>query len=1286
MPDRVVKFDSVDLFIESILNEPLSIQSHFSIRFSPGDHFVHVPVNQAIKISDITDLSVTVGNPNETLGSISKVTCLANFGLSFVNVKGLQISGLHFEGCGAQTLLDLRFNEAMSIVLEANTSSDVSFDHVSITHGSGIGLLLTNVVGSLFLSNLQLVGNVINCYLEYEHIGPPECFDHSGNIFMLKYEHKIENSVISFGMSCHGALCNFSAGGLTAVFNQFHYMVKFHVNNVTFWNNTGQGNILVNSSSCSGLQLLNFTNIKSIFSDSHSDWKIFGLQYNEFQCSCKAPISRNVSISQSLFNHSCIYSELHDNLGLAAGVSYTNLNFRQTNVSHSNCTSALELHSIYSVLFDSIEISESTGPFSLRVVNRLRLVKRIYSIAFHGSCSFRNNKGGISIRGDYVRLLQSTYLKFADKSISTISGNTVLDQNGKQYGAIMYISDVVLEFLEGSCTMFTDNNGLICGGITAVRSQIWFIHNPILLFIGNIGNYGGGIALYEKSEFVFYQSNATIEFTNNSARNYGGGLYVDDSSYLERISNKYIAPYFSLYCCFPQLNFYNNSAMLGGSAMYGGWIDWVNYRYIFLIEHNISQFLHIESHEGDLSPIASRPTRVCWCSSRKPDCSVAASSQKIEIHRGGTFEIMVVATGQQSGTVASTILAKFVRDNERLSPYLKKHERFPRLGLFEKIQIVEQNCTQLKYTPASMSREETLKLTVSNRVQLRFEDKTIDELIKDPKYRLQFTDLFIHIKFKCCPFGYHVNKSIGACTCIPLPQSPLYDLYCKQQHFQLFRKESTWVGVHNHSTDMNGCLSYDRVVIFGICPFNFCKANETAINSSTLDEQCRFNRSGVLCGGCQGNLSRVFSTPYCRDCSGSEVVPTLIGYGLAGIGLIVLLLTLNLTITVGTINALIFYANIALIRGADAVCLFPTEFLHSFLYKFISLVGMGTGIEACFYDGMSTYAMSWILFLFPSYILLLSMIIITVSHYSSRASTWFGRNPVQVLATLFLLSYTSILEVTISNTAFGFTTIKSVNGQVRYVWRLDGNIPYLNKEHALLFAATMLLLLFICIPYITVLMLVQWLQRYSHKRLLRWILKLKPFIDAHMGPYKDKHRYWTGLLLLIRAGIFLFFTLNSNGNPLINAALVMFITLCLIFYLLFIRGVYKSRLLNIVEVAFLLNLCILSTSSFLKVLFKSQPYQRTSLYIAYVSAGGAFVYSCLVILYHLAVRISATSLGKCIGEIVPQVITCAIKERFRYQKLMESKVSDDLSVSQNVTHSSIAVRENDSLCHLSINS
>ena len=1281
-PDTVTKFDSVDHLVQSLLNKSVSIQSHSSIRFSPGDHLVTVSLRQTLRISGVSSLSILVGNPNPTHGQVAKIACQAGFGLSFLNIHDLLVFGLSFEGCGVPSRLSLWESEEVMVVIETSHSSSVTFDHVSITGSSGIGLLLLNVLVNLNLSNLYLTDNLVNCYIEHQHIGKPECFDHH-EMTTASMSIYLFDSVISFGRSCFDAtICNSSASGLSLVFNQFLYEVKLYVNNVTLQDNVGKGNILVNSSSCSQVSLLNFTNINSTLSNMYlSEQNSYGLQYNEIQCSCKAPVQRHIVVSQSLFYRSCIYAELQDNLGLAAGVTYTTVYLKHTNISHSNCTSALELRNINSVVLESVEVSYSTGPFSLRIVNRLRLETRYYNITLSGSCIFRKNKGGIRIRGDYVRFLRSTHLNFTEMSTTVISDNTVPDQIGQQYGATMYISDAIVEFSKDSHTEFVNNRALLSGGITAVRSQIWFLNDSTLFFTGNTGHYGGAIGLYEKSEFMFYQSNAIIEFRNNSALSYGGGLYIDDSSYLERISNQYIAPYFSVYCCSPSLNFYNNTAFLGGSAIYGGWIDWANDRYLFLIEHNISQYIHVKSREGDLSPIASKPTRVCVCTQvGKPDCSIPASTQNREIYRGETLKISVVAIGQKNGTVASTVVAEFVNQTAD-----------SRLELLERIQIVKQNCTPLRYTPSSINSNETLKLTVSNRQLLRFADKTIKDLLKNPKYKLQFTDLHIVINFKHCPFGFEFNRSAGLCTCVPLPPPPTLDLYCKPDtaKLQLFRREITWVGAYSllASKSSHPSPTNNNRIIYGLCPFNYCKMNETAINLTTLDEQCNFNRSGILCGGCQGNLSRVFGTFSCKDCSGIQTIPVLIGYAFGGIALIALLFFLNLTISVGSINGLIFYANVA--KSDRVSSFFPKEFSGSFLYKFISVLNIGTGSESCFYDGMSTYTLSWILFVFPLYIWLLSAIIIFISHYSSRVSRWFGSNSVQVLATLFLLSYATLLEITISTSAFAFTKVSSMEGPVTHVWLLDGNVPYLGKEHSLLFAATMLLLVFICIPYAMTLTLVQWLQRYSHKRILGWVLKLKPFIDAHTGPYKDKHRYWPGFLLLVRAGMFFLFTLNSQTNQQVNAALVTVITICLLFYLLFIRGVYKSRILNIIEVAFLLNLCALSLSSLFQEIF-SKPTLHLSLYVTYISVGIAFVYTCLLFVYHTVVRISTTSLGHWIKGIIIPIVCGTMKKRFNnYEKLIGPVVSDSecesstadirspLSINRRVTHSSIAIGENE---------
>ena len=82
---------------------------------------------------------------------------------------------------------------------------------------------------------------------------------------------------------------------------------------------------------------------------------------------------------------------------------------------------------------------------------------------------------------------------------------------------------------------------------------------------------------------------------------------------------------------------------------------------------------------------------------------------------------------------------------------------------------------------------------------------------------------------------------------------------------------------------------------------------------------------------------------------------------------------------------------------------------------------------------------------------------------------------------------------------------------------MDGNVPYLSPEHAVLMAATVLFLL-LAVPYTLALLFDAVIEKYLTRIRCfhnQWI-KFKPIVDAYNGPYKDNCRFWTGLLLLVR--------------------------------------------------------------------------------------------------------------------------------------------------------------------------
>ena len=1242
------EFKTVDLFILSVLDESLTFTSNSRVYFQSGTHNIMLKSEYGLVVQDIANFSIEVRHTqtnNTTTGQllIAELFCHTNFGFSFINMTNLRVDGIYFEGCVV--------SHNPSYALKIADSFNVSLHNVSISQSEGIGLYLLNVYTNLSLSYTQLTKNAINCYIQCYNIVQPD------RISLQNTSYLIECSNISFGESCNDLICNYSSSGLTVIFNQTSFVVNLFISDVILQNNIGVGNVQITTTSCCKASVIAFTRVKLMAIHNVNKYAI---AYHELQCIYEGSYPREITVSHSHVKRLCIYAKLHDNNGLNSGVSETHITFQNTSISNSpdSCISSLEVYNIHYVTLNNVEIKDGESPFILRVDNALRFKPSFYSVTLSGYCKFKNNKGGISFIG---RQLKSTSkLIFMEESNISITYNKVINTRENPFGSTLSLSYIVVEFRNSCHVRFNKNKAYISGGITATGSNIQFIDNSLLEFICNSGKFGGAMALYGKSQLSFYSSNSTITFINNLATHYGGAIYIDDSSYFQQITNIFVAPFFFVFCCTPSLVFKMNKAGLGGSALYGGWIDWIsNYNEFLNVKTNISCFLSIKHQEGDLSPIASEPLRICVCQNDIPDCTLTVLEQKI--HPGETFSISAVAVGQRLGTVTSRVEARFNEETDSENPQI------PKLGDLEEIQIVNQKCTSIKYSPRSSSKVEKLRLTVSNTKNIVFSDKTINELKKDPAYYLQFKQLSIVVEFLPCPFGFQFNMSLQVCECTQLPTSAQFNVRCDTSTFKLIRQENSWIGI---DTKLD---PGDNASIFGTCPFEFCDSRTVELSSvEDLDKQCNLNRSGILCGECRQNLSMVFGSLTCQDCSNKQIAPVLFVFAFSGVSVVMLLFALNLTISTGTLNSLAFYVNIIYISTTSFI---PPSFLHSFLYYFVSVLNLGVGSEVCFYRGMDAYGKSWLRLAFLFYILILSMLIIIVSHYSTKVSKLLGRNPIQVLATLFLLSYAKFLEITVATSAIRFTTLQSADGKSLYhVWYLDGNVPYLSAKHALLFIATLFLVVFVCIPYALFLALIQPLQKYSHVCLFRWTNKLKPFIDAHTGPYKDKHRYWTGLLLFVRLGVVFLFSINGQGNQLINIALIAIIALCLTLYILAVRGIYKSRLLSIIEIFFMINLFLLSVSLFLQEIFSSRN-QQESYWVVNTSAGLAFAYFCLVIVYHIWARVRATVLGKWITNA-----TIKVKRKVNFSTgssesdtTKQSKMSD--KIPHAVTHSSVELRE-----------
>ena len=393
--------------------------------------------------------------------------------------------------------------------------------------------------------------------------------------------------------------------------------------------------------------------------------------------------------------------------------------------------------------------------------------------------------------------------------------------------------------------------------------------------------------------------------------------------------------------------------------------------------------------------------------------------------------------------------------------------------------------------------------------------------------------------------------------------------------------------------------------------YDYCKTTSIKMTLNITDTQCAFNRSGILCGSCEEGLSLVFGTSQCQKCSNAYIALSII-FLFIGILLVLLLIYCDLTVAKGTLNGVIFYANIVRVNQNT---IFPAG-QTNILTVFIAWLNLDFGIRSCFYNGMDEYGRTWLQFVFPVYIWALVGILIVATWYSSLATKLLGSNAVAVLSSLFLLSYTKLQRTILS--VFSFTFVGKHDGNSFPVWLYDGNVPFLDPKHAVLFTVALVAALGFIVPFTLLVLCGPCLQAKFGYWMLR--LKLTPILDAYQGPYKDKFRFWTGMLLVVRSFLLLVFAVNTLGSARVNLLLIVTTTVLLLAVSWNIGSIYKQRAVNVIETFYIANLTLLAAwTEFNRQ--SSDNFAKNQAAISYTLVGSAFIGFLIIVGYHVYLTI-----------------------------------------------------------------
>ena len=736
-------------------------------------------------------------------------------------------------------------------------------------------------------------------------------------------------------------------------------------------------------------------------------------------------------------------------------------------------------------------------------------------------------------------------------------------------GTIRIIDNMAEEgggiYFEGNSKLYISKEGPITSEVNKYRKS---------LFIGNSANYGGAIFIADGTDSGTCLSTSS----DSSVQSAAVECTIQVLSLHDFIAEGYILP--------QNFMFSKNTAAVSGSNIYGGLLDrckasfYAEVRKVYeLATENdffgVPYLKNISNIQEDT--VSSDPVKLCFCMNGTQNCS--HPQYMLSAKKGERRTVELVAVDQVEHPVNATVRSYLTSESSAL-------------GEGQLTQYVTNTCSKIEFEVSSSNDSEEIILYP--------EGPCKDIGISKKRVIVSFLPC-------TCPIGFKENKGVNTkCECICDDVISSLQATCDIESNSVIRHTNFWL---TYIFEQNGYVVYPE------CPFDYCHSPTKPISinlnlSHGADAQCRNNHMGTLCGACQSGYSIILGSSNCSPCS-MHWITLIIVFAFLGVALVIFILYLNLTVAVGTINGLMFYANIV---TANREIYIPRS---NFLSVFISWLNLDLGIETCLYNGMDNYAKVWLRFLFPLYIIALVVLIIFVSERWGRfAKLLTYKNSVATLSTLILLSYTQLLRTIISS--FSFAILKFPNGSKKVAWLLDGNIGFFSAKHIPLLLAAFLVVI-VGLMYTLFLFSWQWVLHLNENTIFKWIrnTRLNSFMDAYHAPYKFKYRYWTGLLLFVRVVLYLIASILQNVFADVRVNLVFTTVLitgiCILRGYLKISTLYMNWPVDILELSFYFNIIIFSAAT-LYVRGSGSGDQNS---VATISLSITFLIFICIVLYHI---------------------------------------------------------------------
>ena len=1115
---------------------------------------------------------------NITIRSASKdgpatITCSQPTGIGFYNVSGLSIKNINIDQCGGLMPSlswlypshdnSFYFPKGQSVTMLFSHSTDIALRSVSIRSFYGYGLLVINPHMNL---SLDLI--------------------------------RIENSRSCKTMP-HHLLQNCGGTGLVLYFS--NYTITTNEPALIDIFNATIGNILGNQNFYSKSPLSPLTYPQAINSIASCTAVLFSK--GEYQALVSFKNSTLAGCFESLYNIAIIARD--------APIGKTHVSFESTHIEENylmvskmngviGCfvTSQHEKNSAadeHIKKWDFLMINNSTFHFHTVSVNRFdhnriffqivveSKVKAYVAVALLNINCVRSHFGyrskivfaKVIENGTHCR--KNLLIELKSFTVGLLNWKMPpkrVDNNGK-----MVFVNVANVTIHGN-SVFKYITGSV---IAAYNSAIYLFGN--ILFENNRATSGGAIRLGQSSHlFLLEQTNAT--FNSNTAFSYGGAIYsyadrnlplINSQCAIQIVSNKTNISDINI-----KLNFFNNTARLAGKAMYVS----PSYKCQQLTSpFNTSVLYNAIIHILDnntMNQIVSVPVRTQLCSINGGN----DNKTSYNFYPGQTLTVGLRAVDLNNTSSYAQVFTTLTRQLKYSS--LKYYiDIFNQLNAKQRTQVVYSNsCTPLSFQilPIINSSYEMRKLFLCFEVFG------------------YFSTAFIKLVPLNCPLGFVYDKKTKCCTCSFFLKE-FNITKCSIDNTAVLIPQLSWLGL---------AVSRDKSTLeySPCCPPGYCRTDTQAVNVTHANDICAGNRVGILCGQCSDGYSKALFSSNCHNCNNYIKNMSLLVVSVAGsILYVVLLFCLRFTIDNGTLGGLILWL--------DVTSLMPSFKLVNNIFKYllygISFTVFIWEVPLCVSMGLTSTSVKIIEYFCSFYLWILVGAIVIISRCSTKVSNLTVGSSVQVLVTLMFISFSNLLSISLDILTPAHIHELSTNGNISttLVWFTDGSVQYgRDPVHVILMCISIAIILCFVVPYILIGLFGFKLLHFRFAAIY-----LRPFIDAMQGPYKDKQRYWFGLMLIVRSLIHITAAVLQGSN--MKLQLLFFIAIIGLYTLgLSLIKPYKNKLLNALELWFCLilltNLIVSSSCSSLNVIEV----------ITSITISCSAVTCCVILAYHTYISLT----------------------------------------------------------------